>query len=360
MRRKLRFGILMIFLMLWGVCIYTVLSNRSALKVFIEFERDTIPDTVAMVELEKGAFEIAHNVMEFIAHGKDSDMKNVQVGLIDLVKIGEEHLRREQLKGPNEEKGAAELLGKIKRLNVSVGQLVSLKKNGVGIEELLKVEEKNHPVFDSLIAHAQTYRNIHMNTMASVGTRVFNKHNDIIKKAKILGIVGTLLALTIALLIDRLVNRYISDCYQVEKRLKKRREDLSTALNSTGQAVIFTDANGQVAGMNPEAERLVNIVMDEKEPPMLSDMLTIVNPSTREPIKDPVERLLKEGGIAEPDDTFILMAKNGGDHPVVFNGSAILGDDGTAQGTVLTFRDITEEYSKLQTLIETEAVVWRY
>lgn len=355
MRRKLNFGILLIFFMLWGVCIFMVLSNRSALKVFIEFERDTIPDAVAMIELERGAFEIAYNVMEFIAHGKDSDLKNVQAGLIDLVKIGEEHLRREQLKGPNEEKGAAELLGKIKRLNVSVGQLVSLKKNGGGIEELLRVEEKYHPVFDSLIAHAQTYRNIHMNTMASVGTRVFNKHNDIIKKAKILGIAGTFLALAIVLLIARWVNRFLNDQYQVERRLKQRRENLSTALNNTGQAVIFTDINGQVAGMNPEAERLVNIEMDEKEPPMLSDMLTIVNSSTRETMEDPVERLLKEGRITEPDDTFILKAKNGEDHPVVFNGSAILGNDGTAQGAVLTFRDITKEYSKLQTLIETEA-----
>ncbi|UCD32945.1 MAG: PAS domain-containing protein [Desulfobacterales bacterium] len=355
MRHKLNFGLLLIFLMLWGVCIYMVLSHRSALKAFIEFERDTVPDAVAMIELEKGTFEIAHYVMEYIAHGKEGDMKNAQAGVSNLIKIGEEHLRREQPKGPNKEKGAAELLGKIKRLNVSVTQLISLKKNGVGAEELFRVEEKIHPVFDSLIAHAQTYRNIHMKTMASVGTRVFNKHNDIIKKSKLLGIAGTFLALTIVLFTDRRVRQLLNDRYQEERRLKKGRDDLSTALNSTGQAVIFTNSTGQVYGMNPEAERLVNIEMDEKEPPVLSDMLTIVNPSTKEPLEDPVARLLKEGAITEPDDTFILMTKNGGDHPVVFNGSAIIGDDGTAQGTVLTFRDITDDYHQLQMLNEDEA-----
>lgn len=355
MRRKLNLGILVIFLMLWGVCIYTVLTNREALRMFIEFDRDTIPDTVAMVELEKGAFEIAHNVMEFVAHGKEGHMKNVQAGLMDVIKIGEEHFRREQLKGPNEEKGAAELLDKIKRFNSFLAHLVSLKKNGVSIEELHRIEEKNHPIFDSLIDHVQTYKNIHMGTMASAGTRVFNKHNDIIKKAKILGIAGTLLALTIVLLIDRLVNRYISDRNQEERRLKNRREDFSKALNSTGQAVIFADINGQVYSMNPEAEHLVNIKMDEKEPPLLSEMLTIINSSTREPIKDPVDQLLKEDRLVEPADTFILMAENGAEHLVTYSGSAILSDDGTARGVVLTFGDITDEYGNLQTLIENES-----
>ena len=355
MRRKLNFGILVIFLMLWGVCIYTVLTNRDALTMFMEFERDTIPDTVAMVELEKGAFEIAHNVMEFIAHGKEGHMKNVQAGLMDVMKIGEEHYRREQLKGPNEAKGAAELSDKIRRWNLALSHIVSAKKNGASIEELLRIEEKSHPLFDALINHIQTYRNVHVNAMASASRRVFDKHSDIIKKAKIIGIAGTLLALTIALLIDRLINQYISDRNQEDRRLKHRRDDLSTALNTTGYAVVFTDIDGRVYSMNPEAERLINIKIDEKTPPMLSDMLTVLNSNTREPVKDPVDQLLDEGRMTMPADRFILKTENGAEHLVACSGSVILDDDGRARGTVLTFHDVADEFNNMQALSESEA-----
>ncbi len=355
MRRKLNLGILVIFLMLWGVCIYSVLTNRDALTLFIEFERDTMPDTIAMVELEKGVFEIAHDMMEFIAHDNEGHMKNVQMGLMDITKIGEEHYRREQLKGPNEAKNAAALSDKIKRWNMSLSRLVSLKQNGASIEALLQLENKTHPLFDALIDQVQIYRNAHMDALASSGSRVFNKHNNIVKTAKIIGIAGTLLALTIVFLLDRLISGYIDDRNQEERRLQRRRDDLSTALDTTGYAVIFTDADGRVYSMNLEAERLVNVEMDEQAPPLLSEVLTIVTSDTKEAIKDPVAQLLDEDGSMVPADRFILTAENGAEHLVTCNGSALFNDDGSARGAVLAFCDVTDEFSGLQSLSENEA-----
>jgi PAS domain S-box-containing protein len=56
-----------------------------------------------------------------------------------------------------------------------------------------------------------------------------------------------------------------------------------------------------------------------------------------------------------PADRFILMTENGAEHLVTYSGSPILNDDGSARGAVLTFRDMTDEFSSMESLSENEA-----
>jgi PAS domain S-box-containing protein len=355
MRRKLNFGVLAIFLMLWGVCIYTVLANRDALTLFVEFEQGAVPDAVAMIELERGAFEIASNAMAFIVYGNAGYMKNVQAGVNDITRVGEKHYRREQLKGPNEAKDAAQLLDKIKTWNSYLSRLVGLKQKGVSLERLLSMEAQSHPLFDNLIDHVQAYRNKHMKIMATTGSRVLDKHRDIVKQAKIIGIVGTLLALTIVLWLDRMLNRYIAERRLTERRWRQRRDDLYTALSIAEHAVIFTDVEGRVFNMNPEAERLTRAKIDEKNPPLLSELLTLSDSKSKQPIADPIDHLLEEERSAAPASSFILKAGDDTEQLVTCRGSALVSDDSGERGAVLALRDVTDEFSGMQALIESEA-----
>lgn len=128
-----------------------------------------------------------------------------------------------------------------------------------------------------------------------------------------------------------------------ERRLQQQRESLRVALSSIGDAVISTDINGLISFINPTAEALTGWSMAEAANKPLSDVFKIINETTREPVENPVTKVLREGTVVGLANHTILVAKDGREIPIADSGAPIQVPGGRITGVILVFRDITEE-----------------
>jgi PAS domain S-box-containing protein len=129
-----------------------------------------------------------------------------------------------------------------------------------------------------------------------------------------------------------------------QRELAKTAENLRITLQSIGDAVIATDAEGRITRMNPIAERLTGWTGEEAMLRPLTEVFFIVNARTRQPAFNPVNHVLESGQIVGLANDTILIAKDGQEHQIADSAAPIRGSDGITAGVVLVFRDVTEEY----------------
>jgi PAS domain S-box-containing protein len=120
----------------------------------------------------------------------------------------------------------------------------------------------------------------------------------------------------------------------------RRERDLGATLDSIGDAVLVTDAQGRIERLNPVAERLTGWSLVEARGQPVEQIFTIVDPVTRARIESPVARVLAGGGV---ENQALLIDRAGQERPISDNGAAVRRADGTLQGAVLVFRDMTSE-----------------
>jgi len=124
--------------------------------------------------------------------------------------------------------------------------------------------------------------------------------------------------------------------------LSAQKEHLRTTLESIGDGVISTDANGGVTYLNKVAESLTGWTNDAAAGLPLTQVFHIVDETTREPVANPALRALEEGVVVVPANHTVLIAKDGLERPIDDNASPIRCADGELVGCVLVFRDVTE------------------
>ena len=119
----------------------------------------------------------------------------------------------------------------------------------------------------------------------------------------------------------------------------------ATTLSSIGDAVLTTDTEGRVTFMNPVAARLTGWSAADARGAEVGRVFRIVHEKDGEPAEDPVRRVLREGQVVGLANHTVLLAREGGRHPIADSGAPILDDDGKLQGVVLVFRDMSDEQS---------------
>ena len=128
-------------------------------------------------------------------------------------------------------------------------------------------------------------------------------------------------------------------------------------LASIGDGVIMTDSLGRVTFLNREAERLTGWMHREAEGRPLPAVFHVINEQTRQPVEDPVEKVLRLGTVVGLANHTILVAKDGREIPIDDSGAPIRQDDGTVHGAVLVFRDFTEQKRVQKSLARLAAIV---
>jgi PAS domain S-box-containing protein len=117
---------------------------------------------------------------------------------------------------------------------------------------------------------------------------------------------------------------------------------LAVTLQSIGDAVIATDAEGLVTVLNPVAQALTGWPEKEAIGQPIDRVFETVDERTRRPTPSPMARATAAQDVTFPAHA-VLLARDGRDVPVGDSAAAIRSADGTLLGIVVVFRDVTAE-----------------
>jgi PAS domain S-box-containing protein len=123
----------------------------------------------------------------------------------------------------------------------------------------------------------------------------------------------------------------------------EERERFRTTLLSIGDGVIATDRLGKITLMNPVAERLTGWSQSEAMGRPVSDIFHIINEQTRQPVENPIEKVLQYGIVVGLANHTVLITRDGVETPISDSGAPIPDSSGKVAGMVLVFRDVSEE-----------------
>ena len=127
-----------------------------------------------------------------------------------------------------------------------------------------------------------------------------------------------------------------------QRRTQEGQELLRVTFTSMGDAVITTDSEGRVTSLNQVAGALTGWTQDEAAGRPLEEVFRIVNEHTRQPVENPVKKVLAEGQIVGLANHTMLIARDGKERPIDDSAAPIRDAEGKLRGVVLIFRDITE------------------
>ncbi|MEG4446173.1 EAL domain-containing protein [Microcoleus sp. AT9_B5] len=136
--------------------------------------------------------------------------------------------------------------------------------------------------------------------------------------------------------------REIEERQRLEESLFAEKELAQVTLQSIGDAVITTDAQGRVKYFNPIAERLTGWKTHEVQGVPFSTVFLIVDQVTREPVENPINKALLEERIVTLANNTILIADDGTEYPIADSAAPIRDRQGQIIGAVIVFHDVTE------------------
>jgi len=126
-----------------------------------------------------------------------------------------------------------------------------------------------------------------------------------------------------------------------QARVTESREVFRVTLRSIGDAVITTDIDGRITYINGVAESLTGWAQDDAVGQPLGTVFRIINEVTRQPVKSPATRALRDGMVVGLANHTVLIKKDGTEAPIDDSAAPIRNELGHVSGCVLIFRDVT-------------------
>ncbi len=150
---------------------------------------------------------------------------------------------------------------------------------------------------------------------------------------------------------EKLIYSIIHDITEkkiAEQQLKESKERYKVTLLSVGDGVITTDRLGNITMINRVSEEITGWKKDEVIGWPVKKVFNIINEYSRLPVGNPVEKVLATGRIVGLANNTLLICKDGTEKPIADSAAPIKDNDGNILGTVLVFRDATEEVAAQQ------------
>jgi PAS domain S-box-containing protein len=142
----------------------------------------------------------------------------------------------------------------------------------------------------------------------------------------------------------------ISEQREAEEALLSSEKLLATTLSSIGDAVLCTDLDGRVTLLNPVAQALTGWTHGDAIDRPVEEIFRILDETTREPGYLAVADALAKGTTYGITNHTLLIARDGRELPIANSCAPIRNEAGAIVGTVLVFRDVSEERSAAQKL----------
>ncbi|MHB8453520.1 MAG: EAL domain-containing protein [Acidiferrobacterales bacterium] len=125
-----------------------------------------------------------------------------------------------------------------------------------------------------------------------------------------------------------------------ESALFAEKERAEVTLHSIGDAVITTDARASVEYMNPVAEALTGWPSKEALGRPLAEVLNLVDENSREPVENPVEGCLRNGGVIGRMDHVVMLCPDGRELDIAPSAAPIHDRNGGLVGAIMVFDDV--------------------
>jgi len=134
-----------------------------------------------------------------------------------------------------------------------------------------------------------------------------------------------------------------------------QREWFHATLSSIGDAVMATDTKGTVTFINRVAEKLTGWSVAEATGRPIAEVMPIFNEKTRDPVENPIERVIRESRVVGLANHTILHTRDGRQIPIEDSAAPILDSAGKLHGVILVFHDVSEKRAQERNLRASEA-----
>src|SRR4029077_4944691 len=135
----------------------------------------------------------------------------------------------------------------------------------------------------------------------------------------------------------------ITERKRAEQALFAEKERAQVTLQSIGDAMISTDAEGRIEYINPVAERLTAWSLAEARGQPIGAVLRLLNELPREPVESSLTGALGRGGGGAPTDHSVLITRAGSEVAIQESAAPICDRAGKVMGAVVVFHDVTKE-----------------
>lgn len=144
--------------------------------------------------------------------------------------------------------------------------------------------------------------------------------------------------------------RDITEGRRAEQALREQSEWFSVTLGSIGDAVITVSTGCRVTYLNPVAEKYTGWTNSESIGKPLSEVMRIVNETTRQPAPNPIDSALADGKTVGLANHTVLISRDNSEVPIEDSAAPIKNQAGSIIGAVMVFHDVSERREKERTL----------
>lgn len=145
--------------------------------------------------------------------------------------------------------------------------------------------------------------------------------------------------------------RFLEERRKAEQVIWEEKERAQVTLKSIGDAVITTDAVGNVEYLNPVAEEITGWTNAEAKGRPLIKVFRIFNEITGGPAEDPVSKCIREGRIVGLANHTVLINRDGRRFAIEDSASPIKNREGEIIGAILVFHDVSEKRILMEKMI---------
>jgi diguanylate cyclase (GGDEF)-like protein/PAS domain S-box-containing protein len=135
----------------------------------------------------------------------------------------------------------------------------------------------------------------------------------------------------------------ITERKRAEQAIFAEKERAQVTLQSIGDAVISTDAEGRIEYINPVAESLTAWTLAEARGQPIGAVLRLVNELTRDPIENSLTGALGRSEHGGSADHAVLITRAGNEVAIQESAAPICDRAGQVIGAVVVFHDVTRE-----------------
>src|ERR1700691_3738740 len=135
--------------------------------------------------------------------------------------------------------------------------------------------------------------------------------------------------------------RYAVERKTMEEALFVEKERAQVTLNCIGDAVICTDASGNITFLNIVAEKMTSWSRQEAAGRPMAEVFRILDANTRETTPSPTERSVELNQTVHLPMNCILVRRDGSEVPIENSVAPIHDREGKPTGAVVVFRDVS-------------------